>query len=106
MAPIKYNSKYKKVEENGKSYYCLICKKRHLKTSDVGKYHYGRRWRPCDEFIVAKLRASAQDNKMLFSHAVRLVGESTVKRLSKAGPRYGVMWFFIVSTRGGKYLQF
>lgn len=101
-------ARIEKLWETDKSFYCLECHRRHFKTSRRGLLHYGKRWVPSDEAIVAKLRAKSHDGKMLLSEAVKLVGESTVKRLSKAnvmekGRTY--CWFIIRRTRGGAYLE-
>ncbi len=75
----------------------------------MGVLHYGRRFIPSDEVIVAKLRAKSHDGKMLLSEAIKLVGEPTIKRLSEADLMEGgrtYAWFLIRRTRGGAYLEF
>ena len=95
-----------KFEENIRTYYCMECHHRHRKMSSVGMFHYGKRFRPSDEYIVAKLKAKSHDGKMLLSEAYEIVGKSTVDRLSKVGEDRGKLLFLVRRTRGGAYIEF
>jgi len=99
-------ARLQKFEENTMTYYCNECHRRHHKMSSVGMFHYNKRFRPSDEYIVAKLKAKSHDGKMFLSEAYEIVGKRTIDRLSKVGEDVGRLLFLVRGTRGGAYIEF
>lgn len=95
--------------ETDKEYFCDKCNVRHKKSSKIGQNHKRYKFHPNDEYLIGVLKKHALHGRHItLSNAEKLLGKTTVERLSEeVPPRHGsnVRWFLIRRTRAGAYLE-